>query len=374
MNLTLFYSFIFSKHFAYGVMVPSLVIWQASQGLSFLEIGTIQSVGFLVVLLSEVPSSYLADRLGKRLVLMAGLVVSVACFALLSIASTMLGFLLAQVCFSLGSSFFSGTQESLLHDLLGDDQRMTKALGKMSIVDEVGTMLGMLSSSLLIMLWTVPGTYVLGLIMMLGASLSFLFTSPVPSLKDDTAFEWSWGQLSKLSFLTWPMIFFFSLMAYRGEILYQASFEELGLKLSLLGGLYTFAKLFSILGSATAYRLEEEFGERAALQGTALLQVLAFSSILLQNWIFTVCGLCLFFFSENAFRNIRDAWVLDHAPKKYRTTLLSGLSFTAAGLALFVKPIVGIGLDESLMWGVLIVVFVKVLAALNLFYNYCKKT
>jgi MFS family permease len=113
----LFYCSIGLQHAAIGLLIPVLIIFQHSQGLSFVEISIIQSIGFITLLASEVPSSYIADIWSKKKVMILGLLSLGISFFILSFANTFLEFLASEVFFALGLSSLSGTEESFLLSL-----------------------------------------------------------------------------------------------------------------------------------------------------------------------------------------------------------------------------------------------------------------
>ncbi len=93
-NLSFFYNSIFFQHFAYGIIIPTLIIWQNKSGLSFSEIALIQSVGLIFLMLTEVPSSFLADKIGRKITLMIGLLTTMLAFVFLIFASDFISFIL----------------------------------------------------------------------------------------------------------------------------------------------------------------------------------------------------------------------------------------------------------------------------------------
>jgi MFS family permease len=66
----------------------------------------------------EVPSGYLADRVGRRITLLIGTAATVVACVLLGIGGPFMIFALAQVFMGLGSAFSSGTDSAFLYDSL----------------------------------------------------------------------------------------------------------------------------------------------------------------------------------------------------------------------------------------------------------------
>ncbi|MFC6737394.1 MFS transporter, partial [Halolamina salina] len=114
---------------------PIMYLYFASAGLSFFQITVLEAAYNVTTVLGEVPTGYLGDWLGRR----NGLIVGTA-----TIALTLLGlgladrlarpfpaFLALYVCWSLGYTFRSGTEDAWLYDsLVGDDRSFSDLRGR----------------------------------------------------------------------------------------------------------------------------------------------------------------------------------------------------------------------------------------------------
>ena len=106
-----------------GFHLPIDVLLFRSRGLSFGEIGIVAAVGGAVTLVMEIPSGYVADRIGRRnsLLLSSGLMTAGA--TVFALAGAFRAFALAQATFVLGIAFRSGTADAWLYDTLADSDR-----------------------------------------------------------------------------------------------------------------------------------------------------------------------------------------------------------------------------------------------------------
>lgn len=364
MNLKLFYSSVFFQHLAYGIIIPILIIWQHQNGLRFTEIGLIQAIGVLIVLATEIPSSFFADKIGKKITLILAFLFSIVSFFFLIIARDVWGFLIAQCFLSVGIAFFSGTQEGTLHDLIGRDKKMTQYLGKMSIIDETATILGMGASSLTIMLFSISKSFWFGFLSMcLGLFAIFCMTLSKQisqeKIQRDERYLLHWKNTGMIM-----VILFFAFLSTRGESLFQARFDLLNTELAQLGILYVMAKIFSIVGSGIAHTLEEKMNTFRSFLFILIIQIAAFGFLFLMSTFAVIVSLALFFFSENIFRNIRDAWILEKAPQDLRATYLSTMNFSSSLLLLALNPLIGLGIDKKIAFGILLIVSAKILGGM----------
>lgn len=367
MQLRLFLSSIFFQHIAYGLLIPTLIIWQNQNGLDYLQIGLIQTVGLLIIMLAEVPSSYLADKIGRKRIIISAFLVTIISLIILASAANFISFLSMQILLSFGLALFSGTQESQMHDLNGREE-LTKALGKMALTDELGTILGMLISTLAITMFSIQISFYVAIISMVIGLSCCLFVNVkeenfISEKKNENSSLKNWLTMSGLLGLL-----AFGLISFRGESLFQSQLSFSGISMAALGIVYVIGKLFSILGSALAHKIEKKYGWRNSMIMMAILQAVSFCFLIANNYIASVVALSLFFFAENVFRNIRDSWVLLNTPRKFKTSYLSIVSLSTAIVAMFLNPFIGMAIDHRIFYAIIIVVFLKTVGGLILIF------
>lgn len=86
----------------------------------------------LITIIAEIPSSYLADKIGRKKIIILSIIFSL-CYWILNIyANNFLQFTFAFVILSFSAALMSGTDEALVYDTsreLGDESRTLKKLG-----------------------------------------------------------------------------------------------------------------------------------------------------------------------------------------------------------------------------------------------------
>lgn len=100
------------------VMLPILVLFYQDLGLTMFQIVSLQAIFSVVVFVSEVPSGYLADRIGRKKSIIAGAILASAGLGLYSIANSFWELLLAEVTLGIGAGFTSGADSALVYDSL----------------------------------------------------------------------------------------------------------------------------------------------------------------------------------------------------------------------------------------------------------------
>jgi MFS family permease len=120
-DLRLFYFFrLLSTSYLY---VPVKVAFALSRGLGLFEVMLLSTVYCGVVILTEVPTGALADRLGRRATMMAGAVAMVAACVTYALAGGFAAFAVAEGLAALSMTLCSGADSAYLFDLLSDNGR-----------------------------------------------------------------------------------------------------------------------------------------------------------------------------------------------------------------------------------------------------------
>jgi MFS family permease len=135
------------------IVVPILVPFWKSLGLSMQEILEIQGIFGLSVAIFELPTGYVADLWSRKASVCVGTFISGCGFSLIPFATTYETILLYEVIIGLGCSLVSGADISLVYDSIKDDPNRLKHLGSLTTWGLVGEALAGITASILI-LWS----------------------------------------------------------------------------------------------------------------------------------------------------------------------------------------------------------------------------
>jgi MFS family permease len=120
-DLRLFYLFrLLSTSYLF---VPVSVFYALSRGMSLVEIGILKAVYAGVVILTEVPTGALADRVGRRRAMMVGALAMAAACLVFSLGRGFELFALGEALAALSMTLCSGADSAYLFDLLNDNGR-----------------------------------------------------------------------------------------------------------------------------------------------------------------------------------------------------------------------------------------------------------
>lgn len=105
------------------MIVPILVVFFLSKGLSATEIGLILSIGTIAALLFEVPSGYISDSIGHKKAIAISFFIKFISALFYAFGNSFWPFLLGVIIYDIGNSLWTGTGSSFLFETLKDLDR-----------------------------------------------------------------------------------------------------------------------------------------------------------------------------------------------------------------------------------------------------------
>ena len=139
------------------VIMPIAVPFFQSKGLSMQDVFSLQALFALVVLVTEVPSGYLADLIGRKQTLVIGAVFGGVGHSLLLGADGFWGLAIFEIGLGISHSLISGADIALLYDtelaLERDERHQRQIVGKLYSVRTASEAVAALTCSFLL-LWS----------------------------------------------------------------------------------------------------------------------------------------------------------------------------------------------------------------------------
>ncbi len=330
-----------ARFFTMFKMLNAIVtLFYLQRGLSLEQTVWLSGIFGLFSLLFEVPSGYLADRLGRKWTLISGVVLLILSDLIHLVAFGFPAFIIAFVFLSAASSCFSGTEEALLYDTLKEQEKekeTTRYFSRLLSAQNLPKILlpglgALIAKDLLewqfsILLWTNIGAAMMAL---------FLYTRITePKHTEDVSAQEK--NLFKESFDTIrhkPFLFFASLnkvIPFVATILvwrvYQPYVVENGFPIAAMGFFYLIIHTIMFLLKWSAEPLEKYFGSARTLNMTAFL--MAFWIIIaavVQHPLAQVIAIGFCFISHSIREPMYSQWINQHIHSRSRATTLSSLA------------------------------------------------
>jgi MFS family permease len=259
--------------------VPVFTLFWQDNGLTLLEVMLLQSIFSIATVILEFPSGMLADRFGRRRVLIVASLMSLVGLALYSVSSGFFLFLVAEMLLAIWIALMSGADAALLYDSLkklGREDEYTRIWGNiqfysllfLAIVNVLG---GIIASYGL--RYTLFASLPFSLIAFLS---SFFFTeagerSPSESVLDqlkEVSAVFSGG-----TSLIWILLYAGIVFAFNqgGLWIYQPYFKASGVEIVYFGAIFAAFQVVAGLAGKYTWWLEKLFGADRLLKAMIFL-------------------------------------------------------------------------------------------------------
>ena len=345
------------------VLMPVIVPFFQSQGLSMKEVFLLQAFYSLIVLLFEIPSGYFADILGrKKSLVLAGFLHGVG-FSLFPFIESFEAFLFAEFLLAVGVSFFSGADISLLYDsifILKKKPTTLTIVARLLFYKQISESVAALLTSVLVLLSSMAPVWVQA-----GASwIPFVFAlflyEPARKTMSKSDHKQNFKFIFKTLFGQSRLLSLIALtgMAYGTTGLlaawsFQPYWKEIGIQLSHFGLLWALSNFIVAFIARIAPFIERKLGKGTTYLLIGILPLIGWSAMALSlyymkhsSWI--IIGISLAFFHQVC-RGLAQVLFTDllnkMVPSEMRATANSIKSFGVRASFIFWGPVIGIAMD-----------------------------
>jgi len=304
-NINIIYALAFFQSFM--VIVPVIVPFFMSKGLSLAEIFYLQAVFATSIVLLEAPSGYFADVFGRRNALIIGSVAHGLAYLCLNFTDDLAGLIVFEIIAGIGASLLSGADLALLYDTqkaLEDDLNNEPGNGiahlgfVKSSAEALGALLGgglaLWSFDLMVAVQSVAAWMCL--------ILAVLIIEPPYKKEKQNENRVQLVAILRHLFNSDPVlrnvviaIPLYSLATFHVAWLMQPYWESHGISLAMFGVLWCSQSLVVALANKLGFAIERKHGAVFALLLMGALPVLGhFGMAWLQGWPGILAGLLLF--------------------------------------------------------------------------------
>ncbi len=350
-NINLIYGLAFFHSFM--VIVPVIVPFFMSKGLSLAEIFYLQAVFATTIVLFEAPSGYFADIFGRRIALLLGSLVHGIGYLLLNFADGFLALMVFEITVGIAMSLLSGADLALLYDTQkavqkGPQGEHSKGIANLGFIkssaEGLGALLGgtlaLWSFDLMVLFQSLAAWMCLG--------LALLIVEP-PFAEDNARQERvQISDILRHLLLRDPVlrqivlaIPLYSLATFHVAWLVQPYWESQGLSLAIFGVLWCVQSLTVAAANKFGFAVERRRGAVFALALIGILPVVGhFGMAWFPGWIGIVIGLALFLC-----RGLNQVILVNalnrRVPSEFRATANSFTSFMFRLAFITTGPLVG---------------------------------
>lgn len=338
----------------FHALIPAYVIerlfWQ-QRGMTVPMVIGIEILYALVVTLCEIPSGILADKLGRKRLLIADDFLAVAELVILLFAHHFWHFAVSIVLAGVGRAFSSGSTNALLYDSLlvdGRQKEFEKHLGRIGTINFAGGIIAALSGSVLAGLFNFELNYMLSVCSM---GIAFVITlslrePPCCSSEREPRGMRQYIKQATSIFIAKPMIALYCLtgavlgacMTYLDEF-WQIVVDSIHIPIYFFGIISAAAALLRIPGNLLAYKLKEKFSYKAVFSCVIAISALGYASIFATRNILCLIPMMLLFAIAGVVDPLALGYLHHHTDSSIRATVES---FASLGLRVAAMAIGGL--------------------------------
>jgi MFS family permease len=309
------------------VIVPILVPFWKSLGLSMTETLEIQAFFGLSVAIFEVPTGYVADLWSRKASVCLGTFIAACGFTMIPFCTTYETILLYEIIIGLGASLVSGADFSIVYDSIKDDPNRLKHVGSLSTFSLIGEACAGILASILIFWSFTPILWAQVIVAWFPFFLAFLFVEPpFERMKQSAHFSNFLGvfrhllmeeRITRRIFVNATI---WGLSSFCVVWLLQPYWAERGVPLSYFGLIWS-ALMFVAAGSSKAtHAIERRWGAPTVLMTAALSAVVGYFAMAFSTaWIGIAAG--VLFYVNRGFAGVIFTDALNwKVPSSFRAT------------------------------------------------------
>lgn len=330
------------------LIYPVYAIMMLAQGVNEFELSVLFVIWALASFAFEIPSGMVADKVDRRLYIFAGSLAGATGFLVWWLWPTFSGFALGFVLWSLGSAIHSGTQQSLLYDVLVEQDRTSafaRIYGRGKAASSVAVLVAMALGGFMaqngyegVLLLSALAPFAAGLLVM-GFIREPARSHAAPEGEEQ---EQPLGEAlaslrrqPRLRLIAVMFIAFVGLAGVMDEYIGPLLKEEVALSLGTIGLVYGAVLGCQALGNSAAHRLGgvplKGVGWLSGLSHLLLVAGLLAGMTLGVVWL--VIAFCAYFTAMGAVEVLLETGLQDEIDVSARATITS---FAGAGLEIWV--------------------------------------
>jgi MFS family permease len=337
------------------IIGPVLVLFYIWKGLDFTHMMLLQSIFSLSIIIFEVPTGVVSDKLTRHLSLFLGCLLTALGLLIYIAGKTFFVFTLAEITFGLGITFTSGSDTSILYEsltALGRKKEYQSVMGKAMSAMFIGQGCGSVLSSLLYKIHPLLPFIVSAAFIVVAMYYSTLFTDQGRQKSEHGYLMHTW-HCAKLVItkkrILWALGFAIAMgIASRCSFwLYQPYFAEVKLDIIWYGVAFFFFNICAAISSRYFVPLLQEHRPRRILLLLLLAFGISFILPVLHPQIIMIGIFALQQFARGLYQPTMSFYINHQVEDHNRATVSSLVSmFGSLGFALF-SPLMGHWMDTS---------------------------
>ena len=340
------------------ILGPILVLFLIGKGLSFTEIMVLQSISAVTVVLFEVPTGAVADKIGRRESLLLGAFLWAISLGIYVMGNSFPMFMFAEVIFSLGATFKSGADNALIYDslkIMGREKEFQSIEGKARSFALYAQAVGSIIAGFVYEVNTNLPFIFSVFFMLLTIIIALRFKEPpiegklgkyginyLEQIKESGKFIISHEKIKAIIIFT-MMFFIFYRTAF---FYYQPYMESVKIPVRYFGVLFFIFNITAAFASKRSHWIMEKTKPKT-LTFMALLMIISFVLMGTVKVWFGVFAILFQQIARGIYRPVTTKYLNKHIPSDKRATVLSFQSLACNLSVAIAFPLMGILKDHE---------------------------
>jgi MFS family permease len=340
------------------ILGPILVLFLIAKGLSFTEIMVLQSISAIAVVLFEVPTGAVADKIGRKESILLGALLWAVSLGIYVAGNSFPMFMLAEVIFSLGATFKSGADNALIYDslkVMGREAEFQKIEGKARSFALYAQAIGSIIAGFVYEVNVNFPFLISALFMVVTIVISLRFKEPpiegkvgkyginyIDQIKESGKFILSHEKIKAIIIFT-MMFFIFYRTAF---FYYQPYMEAVNIPVRYFGIIFFIFNITAAFASKRSHWIMEKTKPKT-LTFMALLMIVSFVLLGVAKVWFGVFAILFQQIARGIYRPVTTKYLNKHIPSDKRATVLSFQSLACNMSVAIAFPLMGILKDNK---------------------------
>lgn len=339
----------------FNLVMPIVVLFYQENGMSMSQIFILKSGYSVAMVITELPSGYLADVWGCRKTIVLGTILGAFGILIYSLSSDFYSFMLAEIILGIGFSFVSGADSAILYDSLKAQDReddYIKYEGSITSAGNFAEALAGVAGGLLATFSLRMPYYFQFFVASIGIPAAIMLKEPEHILE---RVRLSMGQIIsivKQTYLQVEMRSAIMISSFTGAAtltyawFVQPYFQEAKVPVSAFGILWTFLNLSAGFFSMFSYKVERLLGNKKTL---LLIVIFISAGFILTALEVSLAGIAIlfgFYMVRGIATPVLKDQINQYTDSKVRATILSVRNLEIRIIFAAIGPILGFLTDK----------------------------
>jgi MFS family permease len=334
----------------FNLVMPIVVLFYQDNGLSMSQIFLLKSIYSVAMVVTELPSGYLADVWGCRRTLLFGAVMGTIGIIIYSISSDFASFAVAEVILGVGFSFVSGADSAMLYDSLKAEKRENEYIkfeGRITSAGNFAEALAGVAGGLLATISLRTPYYFQIFVAAIAIPAAFFLKEPKHvqerihlKMKEILAIvRLTYQQPVMRSAILISSFTGAATLTYAWFV--QPYFEKAGVPVAVFGILWTLLNLSTGVFSMYSYQIERWLGRKNTLLLIVILLSLGFILTSVEISLAGIAILFGFYMVRGLATPVLKDYINQYTDSQVRATILSVRNFEIRIIFAAVGPVLG---------------------------------